>query len=370
MAQKIHPVAVRLGHNRLFDASWYSQQYRTSFRNELLLRRAIESLFTILSNSIPNLFLGRIFYQQSHQKIIITLFLFQKRLQKKRRSRFLFKYSSKNTNATVLNRNKHSFQKVQGFQEIQANHLNLKKRETLAKFHRFFLNPSTLNQFQFVQPISNLSNGSGLRGQNNLFTGQALHSSIFRLAYATFLRENQKEGVLPMRPSKTNISKTFLTELPTSQIKRSIPCPFQDVSSRKRQFFQSQQMHPFFDHLEKALSSFFRENVYLQPIICRKPHFSAIFLAEQIVQILKKNQKKKKVPYRLIKKLIIGHPSIGIRIQCSGRLGGVEMAKKFLIKKGQTSLNTFSQKVDFAQRTVLTKYGIIGIKVWAGFSNN
>lgn len=55
---------------------------------------------------------------------------------------------------------------------------------------------------------------------------------------------------------------------------------------------------------------------------------------------------------------------MGIRIQCSGRLGGVEMAKKFFLKKGQTSLNVFSQKIDFAQRTALTKYGIIGIKIW------
>merc|ERR1712076_329985 len=133
-------VAVRLGHNRLFDVSWYSQQYRTSFRNELLLRRAIESLFTILSNSIPNLLLGRIFYQQSHQKTIITLFLFQKRIQKKRRNRFLFKYSGKNTNPIILNRNKHSFQR---FSLFSSNHLNLKKRETLTKIRRFFLNPPT-----------------------------------------------------------------------------------------------------------------------------------------------------------------------------------------------------------------------------------
>jgi small subunit ribosomal protein S3 len=75
------------------------------------------------------------------------------------------------------------------------------------------------------------------------------------------------------------------------------------------------------------------------------------------------------MPGRLIKKLLITDSASarGIRIMCSGRLAGAEMARKFFLKKGQTSLNVFSQKIDFAQKIVQTKYGIVGVKVWLSF---
>ena len=73
------------------------------------------------------------------------------------------------------------------------------------------------------------------------------------------------------------------------------------------------------------------------------------------------------MPGRLIKKLLTDDTSIGIRIMCSGRLAGAEMARQFFLKKGKTSLNVFSQKIDFAQSIAHTKYGIIGVKVWISF---
>jgi hypothetical protein len=128
-------------------------------------------------------------------------------------------------------------------------------------------------------------------------------------------------------------------------------------------------VHPFLRTFEHGLASFSSSNIYLRPILCRELNQSAIFIAEQIVQILQKNQKKKKMPGRLIKKLLITDSASarGIRIMCSGRLAGAEMARKFFLKKGQTSLNVFSQKIDFAQKIVQTKYGIVGVKVWISF---
>ena len=54
----------------------------------------------------------------------------------------------------------------------------------------------------------------------------------------------------------------------------------------------------------------------------------------------------------------------GMRIVCSGRLGGVEMARVESKKYGQTSLHVFSNHIDFAVDQAYTLFGLIGVKVW------
>lgn len=54
----------------------------------------------------------------------------------------------------------------------------------------------------------------------------------------------------------------------------------------------------------------------------------------------------------------------GIKIQCSGRLGGAEMARTERYQEGRTPLHTLRADIDYALTTCRTTYGIIGIKVW------
>jgi small subunit ribosomal protein S3 len=54
----------------------------------------------------------------------------------------------------------------------------------------------------------------------------------------------------------------------------------------------------------------------------------------------------------------------GIKIMCSGRLNGAEMARSEMYKEGRTPLHTFRADIDYAHAEALTKVGIIGIKVW------
>uniref|UniRef100_A0ACD5Z1G2 Uncharacterized protein n=1 Tax=Avena sativa TaxID=4498 RepID=A0ACD5Z1G2_AVESA len=53
----------------------------------------------------------------------------------------------------------------------------------------------------------------------------------------------------------------------------------------------------------------------------------------------------------------------GIRISCSGRLGGAEIARTECGKYGKTSCNVFNQKIDYAPVEVSTRNGISGVKV-------
>uniref|UniRef100_A0A3Q7IVV3 Small ribosomal subunit protein uS3m n=1 Tax=Solanum lycopersicum TaxID=4081 RepID=A0A3Q7IVV3_SOLLC len=58
----------------------------------------------------------------------------------------------------------------------------------------------------------------------------------------------------------------------------------------------------------------------------------------------------------------------GIRICCSGRLEGAEIARTECGKYGKTSRNVFNQKIDYAPAEVSTRYGISGVKVWISYS--
>jgi small subunit ribosomal protein S3 len=54
----------------------------------------------------------------------------------------------------------------------------------------------------------------------------------------------------------------------------------------------------------------------------------------------------------------------GIKVQCSGRLGGAEMARTERYQQGRTPLHTLRADIDYALTECNTAYGIIGIKVW------
>jgi small subunit ribosomal protein S3 len=54
----------------------------------------------------------------------------------------------------------------------------------------------------------------------------------------------------------------------------------------------------------------------------------------------------------------------GVRILCSGRLGGAEMARREQYKEGRIPLHTLRADIDFARATAKTTYGAIGVKVW------
>jgi len=58
----------------------------------------------------------------------------------------------------------------------------------------------------------------------------------------------------------------------------------------------------------------------------------------------------------------------GIRISCSGRLEGAEIARTECSKYGKTSCNVLDQKIDYASAEVSTRYGILGVKVWISYS--
>ncbi len=56
--------------------------------------------------------------------------------------------------------------------------------------------------------------------------------------------------------------------------------------------------------------------------------------------------------------------ALGIKVQCSGRLAGAEIARSEWYREGRVPLSTFRADVDYGFTEAKTTYGIIGIKVW------
>jgi small subunit ribosomal protein S3 len=54
----------------------------------------------------------------------------------------------------------------------------------------------------------------------------------------------------------------------------------------------------------------------------------------------------------------------GIKIQVKGRINGSRRKRTYIIKKGQTSTQSFSNGISYYQDDCLTIFGILGIKVW------
>jgi small subunit ribosomal protein S3 len=80
------------------------------------------------------------------------------------------------------------------------------------------------------------------------------------------------------------------------------------------------------------------------------------------------DQLERRVPFRRVVKKTIKKVKLteikGIKIQVSGRLNGVEIARSEWKRDGKIPLHTLRAKIDYTKYAALTIYGIIGIKVW------
>ncbi len=94
-----------------------------------------------------------------------------------------------------------------------------------------------------------------------------------------------------------------------------------------------------------------------------KPDLDATVVAKGIAEQLERRVSFK----RAMKKAAMATMKAGakgIKIRCSGRLGGAEIARDEWIRLGSTPLHTLRSDIDYALVEALTTYGIIGIKVW------
>jgi len=115
--------------------------------------------------------------------------------------------------------------------------------------------------------------------------------------------------------------------------------------------------------LKKEIEGFISRKVTLDIQEVRRPEADAQLVAENIAQ-----QLVRRVAFRRAMKKAVSSALRfgvqGIKISCSGRLGGAEMSRCEWVREGRVPLHTLRADVDYALAEALTTYGIIGVKVW------
>jgi len=110
------------------------------------------------------------------------------------------------------------------------------------------------------------------------------------------------------------------------------------------------------------------QNMIGKPVVIniveiKNPDLNATLVAENIAA-----QLEKRVSFRRAMKLCIGRAmrsgANGIRVKCSGRLGGAEIARSESYHEGTIPLQTIRADIDYGFAEADTTYGRIGVKVW------
>jgi small subunit ribosomal protein S3 len=95
----------------------------------------------------------------------------------------------------------------------------------------------------------------------------------------------------------------------------------------------------------------------------KQPELHAPLIAENIVSQLERRISHARAMKRAIQQSMRAGAE-GVKIMCSGRLHGAEMARMEWQREGRVPLQTLRADIDFAQAEALTTFGRIGVKVW------
>jgi small subunit ribosomal protein S3 len=117
------------------------------------------------------------------------------------------------------------------------------------------------------------------------------------------------------------------------------------------------------EKLRKELKEITGKEVSIDIKEVRKPEVDAQLVAENVAL-----QLEKRVAFRRAMKKSVASAlrfgTLGVKISCSGRLAGAEIARSEWYREGRVPLHTFRADIDYGYARARTTYGVIGVKVW------
>ena len=117
------------------------------------------------------------------------------------------------------------------------------------------------------------------------------------------------------------------------------------------------------DQLRADVQALTTNELLLNVLEVRKPEIDATLVSESIA-----SQLEKRVAFRrAMKKAMATAIKLGVRgikVRCSGRLGGAEIARTEGYSEGSIPLHTLRADIDYGTAEASTTYGLIGIKTW------
>lgn len=173
--------------------------------------------------------------------------------------------------------------------------------------------------------------------------------------YSTFLIEDQKiRKYLKNRLSHAGLSKVIIERTGEKMRVKLFTARPGIVIGKKGAEIET---------LKKDIEQLFKRSVTLDIQEVRRPEADAQLVAESVA-----SQLVRRIAFRRAMKKAVNSALRfgvqGIKISCSGRLGGAEMSRCEWVREGRVPLHTLRADVDYALAEANTTYGIIGVKVW------
>ncbi|HHX96974.1 MAG TPA: 30S ribosomal protein S3 [Clostridia bacterium] len=117
------------------------------------------------------------------------------------------------------------------------------------------------------------------------------------------------------------------------------------------------------EDLRKELEQMTKKRINVNIVEVKKPELNALLVAEGIAL-----QLERRISFRRAMKQAVSRTmragAEGVRISCSGRLGGAEIARTEWYSEGKVPLHTLRADIDYGFAEANTTYGKIGVKVW------
>ena len=117
------------------------------------------------------------------------------------------------------------------------------------------------------------------------------------------------------------------------------------------------------DVLRKALENITGGSVAVNIVEIKRPELDAVLIAQSVAEQLEGRVAFRRAMRKAVASAVKSG-ALGIRIQCSGRLGGAEMGRREWYREGRVPLHTLRAKIDYGTAVARTSMGACGVKVW------
>lgn len=117
------------------------------------------------------------------------------------------------------------------------------------------------------------------------------------------------------------------------------------------------------EKLKKQIMQIANKEVFININEVKRPDTDAKLVGQNVTMQLEKRVSFRRAMKRAIQSAMKAGAK-GIKISCSGRLGGAEIARTEWYREGRVPLHTLRADIDYATAEANTTYGVIGVKVW------
>jgi small subunit ribosomal protein S3 len=176
-----------------------------------------------------------------------------------------------------------------------------------------------------------------------------------RKNYAEYLHEDlQIRKIIIQRLSHAGISKVEIERFPR-RLRVNIKAARPGIIIGRR--------GSEVEKLKALIQSQTDKTVFINIVEVKQPERDAQLIAEGIgVQLVRRVSVRRAM--KKAQQAAMQSGALGVKIMCSGRLGGSEMARKEMYHQGRVPLHTLRADIDYGFYSAVTSYGTIGVKVW------